>query len=311
MAKPRNKLLDYLAYVVLRVLAAVLQALPLAGVYHAADVLADLFYRLDRRHRLRALGHLRRSFPDWPERDIERVARASMRSLVYLGLEFLFTTRLMTPTRWRRHARLRNMGPTLRLLLEQKTGLIMVTGHFGNWEALGYTMATLGFPCVVIARRLDNPYINRYVLGQREKTRLRILDKKGAAEELDDILESRQAVAFIADQDAGRKGLFVDFFGRPASTFKSIGLMAMRHQAPIVVTYARRLGREFRFEMGTQWIIHSAEWADKDDPLRWITQTYTAALEQVIRDDPTQYLWVHRRWKHRPKGEQDPADGIA
>ena len=80
---------------------------------------------------------------------------------------------------------------------------------------------------------------------------------------------------------------------------------------PIVIAYARRLGTGFRFEIGAERVIHPAEWAERDDPLRWITQTYTAALERVVRRCPAQYLWVHRRWKHRPRGHAAPASGIA
>jgi demethylmenaquinone methyltransferase/2-methoxy-6-polyprenyl-1,4-benzoquinol methylase len=106
-------------------------------------------------------------------------------------------------------------------------------------------------------------------------------------------------VGFIADQDAGRKGAFVDFFGRKASTYKIIALMAMQYEVPVVIGYGKRLDEDDHFEIGIERIILPHEWAGKDDPVLWITQEYTAALEQVIRRAPEQYLWVHRRWKHR------------
>ena len=116
----------------------------------------------------------------------------------------------------------------------------------------------------------------------------------------------------MPDQDMDSiSGVFVDFFSRPASTFKSIALMAMRHQAPIVVGYCRRMSDSFSFEISAEQIIYPHQWADAPDPLRWLTQTYTHALERIVRSDPAQYLWVHRRWKHRPKGEPRPPDGIA
>ena len=310
MARPRNKPLDYAVYVAMRMLAAMVHMFSWEANYRAAAFLAELLWRFDHRHRRRALGHLKRSFPDWTERRVSQVAHASMRSLAYLGLEFLFTSRKITPGRWRRHVRLHNMNEALRLLVERRTGLVLITGHFGNWELAGYTLATLGFANTAIARPLDNPYVNEYVLGQREKRGLRILDKKGAASEVDDLLDAGGLVCFIADQDAGRKGVFVDFFGRPASTYKSIALMAMRHNSPVVVTYGRRLAPRFQFEIGVERIIHPREWADKDDPLHWITQAYTRALEDLARRNPTQYLWVHRRWKHTPKGTADPVGGI-
>jgi KDO2-lipid IV(A) lauroyltransferase len=114
-------------------------------------------------------------------------------------------------------------------------------------------------------------------------------------------------LGFIADQNAGSKGMFVDFFGVKASTYKSIGLLAMTREVPIVVGYARRLGRRFEFEVGVERVIQPHEWADRPDPLRWVTQAFTDAMEASIRRAPEQYLWIHRRWKSRPKGEKPTA----
>jgi len=187
----------------------------------------------------------------------------------------------------------------------------MLPGHFGNWEVIGYTMATLGFPTVSVARPLDNPYINEYVMGVRERTGQSILYKKGATASMSDVLAGRGTLCFIADQDAGRKGLFVDFFGRPASTYRSIALMAIRHEVPVVVGYGKRLSDRFEFEIGIARIIYPHEWAGRDDEVRWITQEFTRVLEDIIRAAPEQYLWLHRRWKHRPDGTKAPGDGVA
>jgi KDO2-lipid IV(A) lauroyltransferase len=116
-----------------------------------------------------------------------------------------------------------------------------------------------------------------------------------------DMASSGTTLCFIADQDAGKKGLFVDFFGRKASTYKSIGLLAISNDVPIGVGYSRRINNRFYFEIGVNRIIFPQEWADKDDPLTWVTAEYTRAIEQFVRDDPTQYWWLHRRWKHQPK----------
>jgi KDO2-lipid IV(A) lauroyltransferase len=269
-----------------------------------------MLYRFDARHRRIALEHLRRSFPDWPESRLEHVARRSMHSMVYLGLEVLYTPRLVTVTRWPEFVRFRGVAEAIRLLLQNR-GMIMLTGHFGNWEVLGYTLACLGFPTYSVARRLDNPHLDRFLLGVREDRGQVILDKRGATARIPDLLADDRAVGFIADQDAGRKGAFVDFFGRKASTYKSIALLAIQHNVPVAVGYARRLEDDFRFEIGVERIIHPEEWADVDDPVMWITQEYTSALEQVVRRNPEQYLWVHRRWKHRPRGEPPAEGGIA
>jgi len=279
--------------------------------YFTAYHLGNLLFYLDSRHRRRAIEHLRLSFPHWGDKQIRKVAKASMRHMIYLGIEMLFTPDLVTPAKWRQHVALTNQKENIRQLLRQEKGAIYLTGHFGNWEVIGYTMATVGFPVYAVARPLDNPFVNEHILGVRQRKGMTVLDKKGAAKQAAEILESRKAVSFIADQDAGRKGCFVDFFGRKASTYKSIALLAMRHQVPIIVGYGRRIVENFKFEIGVQQIIYPHEWVDVENPMGWITQQYTTALEQVVRTAPEQYLWVHRRWKHRPKGQQPGPDGIA
>jgi len=99
----------------------------------------------------------------------------------------------------------------------------------------------------------------------------------------------------------------VDFFGRKASTYKSIGLLAMQKRVPIVVGYAVRTRPGFHYRLEVERIIRPEEWESQPDPLYWITQTYSHALEAAIRRWPEQYLWVHRRWKHRPREEQRAA----
>ncbi len=308
--RKRNRVLDYFVYVLARMFTVLLHLFARRANYRTARLVGDLLYRFDAKHRRIALEHLRRSFPDWPQSRLEEVARRSMHNMIYLGLEVLYTPRLVTVTRWPEFVRFDNVGPTLRLLLQNR-GLIALTGHFGNWEVLGYTLACLGFPTYSVARRLDNPHIDRFILGVREDRGQVILDKRGATARIPELLAENKPVGFIADQDAGRKGAFVDFFGRKASTYKSIALLAIQHEVPVAVGYARRVGEDFQFEIGVERTIYPEEWAHVDDPVLWITREYTAALERVVRRDPEQYLWVHRRWKHRPRGEPPAEGGVA
>jgi KDO2-lipid IV(A) lauroyltransferase len=164
-------------------------------------------------------------------------------------------------------------------------------------------LATLGFETTSIARPLDNPYVNEWIMGIRERRGQKIIDKKGATDEVTAVLDRGGAVGFIADQNAGPKGIFVDFFGRKASTYKSIGLLAMQYKVPVVIGYARRIGDKFKFTIAAQDVIYPKDWENQADPLRYITQRYTKAIEDFVTADPGQYLWVHRRWKTRPKGE--------
>src|SRR5262245_17895512 len=178
-----------------------------------------------------------------------------MQQLFMLFVEVLFTTRLVRIDTVAQIMDLANFDEVLRMLMHRDRGLIMLTGHYGNWEVLGYALATLGFETTSVARPLDNPYVNHYLLGVRERMGQRIITKRGATEEVTTILENKGVVGFIADQNAGPKGVFVDFFGRKASAYKSIALLAMQYDVPVVIGYARRIDDRFRFRMAMQDII--------------------------------------------------------
>jgi len=307
MAKERNDLVDRAVYVVFRLVAVVLHTFPIQAHVNFAKLVGTLMFRFDRKHRDRAMANLKRAFPDKSKAELEGIAQRSMVGLVMFFNEVMFTTRLVRIDTWTRYIELHEFRDVLQLLTQRDRGLIMLTAHYGNFEILGYLLATLGFPTASVARPLDNKYVSDYVFGVRAKMGQRMIIKKGATEEVIEELDRHGAVGFVADQNAGSKGIFVDFFGRKASTYKSIGLVAMEYEVPIVVGYARRVKDQFKFQVGAQDIIWPDDWKTQDDPLRYITQRYTKALEDAIRADPGQYWWVHRRWKTRPKNETPEA----
>jgi Kdo2-lipid IVA lauroyltransferase/acyltransferase len=304
MPKERNDLLDRLIYVALRITSMAMHWFPVNVNLKTARLIGLVWNHFDRTHRARAVANLQRSFPHFSEAQCQSLARRSVQNMIMLGVEVLHTTRLIRIDTWRNYVELENFQETLQLLMNRNQGLIMITGHYGNWEILGYVLATLGFESTAVARPLDNPYLNDWVFGVRERQGQKIVGKKGATSEITQLLSSGGVVGFVADQNAGSKGIFVDFFGRKASTYKSIGLLAMQYEVPVVVGYARRLNGRFHFRVATQEIIWPDDWKQQNDPLRYITQRYTKAIEDFVRADPGQYLWVHRRWKTRPKGEQ-------
>jgi KDO2-lipid IV(A) lauroyltransferase len=276
---------------------------PIEANLRTACWLGRLMWKYYHRGRQRALDNLRASFPDKDEEWLAETGRRSFEHLVMMVMDVLFTPRLVRLEKWPEIVDVRNIERVKWMMKEEK-GLLMVTGHYGNFEIVGYLMSLYGLKIYSIARPLDNRFVNRWLMSVRESKGQKIIDKKGAAEMMDQLSAEGATLCFIADQDAGRKGVFVDFFGRKASTYKSIGLLAMQHNMPIVVGGCRQHYGKFFFEMEPERIIYPCEWANKPDPLKWITQEYTKAIEDFIRKDPTQYWWLHRRWKTRPKEER-------
>lgn len=299
-----NPFIDWLLYIGLRAFVVFLSVFDIETNLRTARYLGRLLWKYYHRGRRRALDNLRASFPEKSEWWVWETGERSFEHIAMLAVDVLFTPRLVRKSNWRNYSTYKNVERAKWIMKEGK-GMLMTAAHYGNFEIIGYLLGLFGFNIYSIARPLDNKFISRYLYGVRQRGRQQIIDKKGAAKLMNSIASAGATLCFIADQDAGRKGLFVDFFGRKASTYKSIGLLAITNNLPIGVGYSRRVDNRFYFEIGINRIIFPEEWADKDDPLEWVTAEYTKAIEEFIRREPSQYWWLHRRWKHRPKEEKD------
>jgi KDO2-lipid IV(A) lauroyltransferase len=177
---------------------------------------------------------------------------------------------------------------------------LLLTGHYGNWEILAYTTGMAGFRGGVVARWLDNPYLHRYLCQLRRHTGLELLDKNADYARILGTLAGGDGVGMLGDQDAGPRGVFVDFFGRPASTFESIALLSLEYDAPIFVFGAARVGSPMRYKTYLEDLILPEDYKSRPDAARAMTERYTRALERLVRRHPEQYFWLHRRWKSQP-----------
>ena len=240
------------------------------------------------------------AFPEFSAARVREVARASYESLGRTTLEAALVPRLG-------HAGILGLYERVEgweLLEEARAagrGALLVTGHLGNWELGNFLLGLLGVRSSAIARRLDNPHLHRFVKRFRVRTGQTILDKHADYERIQAVLAEGGTLGVLADQDAGARGPFVPFFGRPASTTKAVALLALEHRAPILVLGVQKVAEPFRYRLTVEDTIHPEEYDAHPDAVVAITARFTAALERMIRRYPEQYFWLHRRWKHQPK----------
>ncbi len=323
--KLRNRTIDLAGYLVLRLLVAAIQTLSPRIAYAVADAVAWIIYKLIRRRRLVALENLRASFPELADDPVatDRLVRAMYRHFLRVVAELVFLPRKLHIGNWRKYVTLAPGAVALPALLDRRS-VLMVTAHFGNWELAGYVMGLFGFRTHAIARVLDNPHIERFALRFRQRTGQTIIAKNDDFARLTEAMKNGGKVATLADQDAGQRGVFVDFFGRPASTHKAIALMAMEFDSVVIVVGFPRVRRadfpqraDFDPSSPLTPMFYAVTCADVIDPrdyatdpnaVRVITQRYTSALESLIRQYPEQYFWLHRRWKHQPKAKGKPTE---
>ena len=304
MRKHKQKpLRDWLLYAILRVLMVILSIFSIESNLTFARFLGRMLWKYFHKGRQRAIDNLTASFPDKDSQWVEKIGKRSFEQIAMLTVDMLFMPRMVTRSNWRKYSSYTNVEQ-VKWLMQQGKGLLMVTGHYGNFEIMGYLLGLFGYNIYSISRALDNRYVNDYLYGVRQQAGQKLVEKTGASKVISKIVTDGRTLCFIGDQDAGPKGIFVDYFGRKASTFKSVALCAMNYNVPIGVAFSRRRDNKFFFEIEVNRIIFPEEWQDKDNPMEWITAEFTKAIEEFVRRDPSQYWWIHRRWKHRPKNKK-------
>ena len=243
--------------------------------------------------------HLRLAFPDRDEDWIRATAEASYE---HLGRETLQTLRMseIRPERLLELVRHEIGRERFYEAIDEGRGVVLVSGHFGNWELGAASVAANSRAIDAVYQRQRNPLFNEAIVKARERFGLRLIDRKVATKQALKSLRDGRVVAFVADQNAGRSGVFVPFFGRPASTHRGPALMAVRAGAPLFFGAAIRQGDHY---LGVTEEIAVPRDGDLDETVRHVTAAYTAVLERLVREYPGQYFWHHRRWKTRPVEE--------
>jgi len=182
---------------------------------------------------------------------------------------------------------------------------VFVTAHLGSWEvAIGAASRRVRGPGAVVIRRIDNPFLNAIVRRLRLSRESEWIEKRGASAQALRRLRAGESVALLADENGGSRGIFVDFFGRPASTHKTPALLSALSGAPIVAGAAIRRGDRFLYRLAVVE-PRAAALPDADAEIRRLTAEVAAVVERWVRDSPTQWRWIHWRWRSRPGGIEE------
>jgi Kdo2-lipid IVA lauroyltransferase/acyltransferase len=177
-------------------------------------------------------------------------------------------------------------------------GVLVATGHFGNWELSAFAHAYLVAPMQIVVRPIDNPRIDALVESRRELSGNRAIAKKDAARGIMRALREGDAVGVLIDQNSTPdQGVFIDFFGVKACAGSAFVKLAHHSGAAVVPGYALWSDKERRY------VLHFEPAVEMTGDVQHDTQQVHARLEAAIRKHPDQWLWIHRRWKTRPPGE--------
>jgi KDO2-lipid IV(A) lauroyltransferase len=173
-------------------------------------------------------------------------------------------------------------------------GVVFISGHFGAWELLSAWVSSNGYPVTAIAAKQKNRGSDRFFMEHRGQFGMKHVYRKSSIDEMYDILKKNEAIALVSDQDARKRGVFVDFFGRKASTPKGAARFYLKAGVPLIFTLCYKVSQD-------NYVIEFVPVEPKvEATVESITQTYTKILEDFIRKYPEQYFWFHRRWKTKP-----------
>jgi len=177
---------------------------------------------------------------------------------------------------------------------------VLVTGHFGSWELMGARLKSHGYPVNFLVGEQKNRAVDDLMNHLRRSKGIGIIGMGASMRHVLRALKSNQFVAMLSDQDAGSRGVFVDFMGRPASTPFGPASFAVRTGAALIAAFILREDLARHRVILEAPLVPNAGASEEEESLR-LTQQYTSLLEKYVRERPDHWLWLHRRWKTRPR----------
>ncbi len=300
----RPRWTDYLEYAIFRAAFGFFALLPRPLALAVGALVGELFYRLDVRDRGIAFYNLRLAFPDKTEEERRAILRRSCRNLGRVGAEYCHLASL-TPESVREYV---DVEDTPRwqaaLTAAAERGAVILTGHVDNFELLAYAHGLLGHPITLVHRPMRNPLVDRAITELRARAGTTSLAKKTAAKAALRALREHRIVAIPADQNQTRRyGVFVDFFGVPASTTPGPARIAMLSRAPVLPVFLVRDGESDKHRVIVLPEVELVRTGNREADVVTNTQRCTAVIEEMLRRYPDQWIWFHKRWKTRPMGE--------
>jgi KDO2-lipid IV(A) lauroyltransferase len=300
----RSKVLDRVEYLALRAVMRTLRALPLAWALRVGAAVALVAYVVARPLRRVGMTNLALAFPERSLAERRRILRVSFANLGRMVAELAHLPTLGDDDLRRMVVFEDEAWWAENVARPRDTGGLILSGHFGNWELLVAAHGMRGYPVSMVHRTIANPLIDRWLNVLRARAGTRLDRKRHAAGGVLRALRDRELLVLPFDQNSTRGlGVFVDFFGVPASTNSGIARLSLRSGAPVVPVFIVREGTRARHRVHVLPIMYTQRSGDFELDVKRLTQQFSDVFESMVRRYPEQWLWVHKRWKTRPPGE--------
>ncbi len=247
--------------------------------------------------------NLKIAFPEWDESKRRQVIRGMVRQIGWMAGEF---SQFPKYSAEKIKEIVQIDGQENFLAAERRgKGVLFLTGHFGAWELAPFAQARYGHPLHFLARAVENPRVDGLVNSYRMMCGNRPIEKNQSARAVLRALGAGETVGILADQNTlPEEGTFVDFFGVQACTTTGISRMALHTDAAVVPGYILWDAGVGKYRLKLEAAVELARSGDLERDVRENTARFTKVIEKVVRENPEQWVWVHKRWKTRPEGEK-------
>jgi KDO2-lipid IV(A) lauroyltransferase len=296
-------MIDWVFYLTARALIGILRLLPLTIVAQLGRIGGGIFYAVDARHRRVAIQNISRCFPENTLAKSRAIARENFKRI---GEAFASAAKTAYMTVEEIVPRCELIGlEKLRSSNTESQGQnrIVAIGHFANFELNAKVVSLAGYQGATTYRGIRQPMLGKFLQDIRSRSGTLFFERRTGAKALKEALNGKGLLlGLLADQHAGKGGLWIPFFGRPCSTTAAPAILALRYNCPLqtAICYRVGLGR-WRFEVGDEIpLCHAGTTRSAED----ITQDINDAFEIAIRRDPANWFWVHNRWKPQKRTEK-------
>ena len=301
----KNKALAYSEYVLVYSFYAFLNILPQDLSLKIGRFLGLIFYKIDKKHRKHTLNNLKIAFPTKTENELTDIAIKFYKNL---GMVFVEIFRLNKYKESNVDDFVESDFDHIKNIYGEQ-GILLLTAHFGNWELLAKTFGLKGYKGNVLARPLDNPFIEKILYDLRTASGNKVIyNRENAVKNIISALNEKEIVGFLPDENASKRiGVFVDFFGVKACTMPGMANIAAKTKLPVIPAFIVRIkgkgGNYSKHRLIIEPPLDIKYTGDRKTDTMNILKLFNEKIEDIIKQYPEQWFWIHNRWKTRPDDE--------
>ena len=300
---PKHIFIQYLEYIPIRILLYFVHLFPYSFSVKIGVILGHLIYLIPSL-RNTVINNLTEVYKEKPLQEIKALSKKVLINFGTLCLEVMFMPKLTLEKLNKIVSFEDGSLETMKDLFSRQSGIVGITMHYGNWEFMGSAISAQGFKLNHIVRPLDNLLLDKYIESYRKLFGAGIISRKESLKEGFRVIHRKELLTFLIDQNWAIGGIYIPFMDRLAATSQGAALFCYKFRCPVVAAHTYRKDDNTHVvclrEIEVDYSIE-----DKEQFIYNTMLKFSQYFEKIILENPEQWMWLHPRWKSRPKDEND------